>query len=256
MKIRRVDFYPDDWLAGTAGMPGRDKSVYWDICALIYSRGGPIPDDEKWLSRVCGYHWREFRQIRSRLLDSGKIVSESGHVSVKRCSEELQRSVKRVSQSVQNGRKGGRKSYLNNKLDEPGGIGSEKAINQQPTLIIQQPTKDTRASRVSRLGRFEEWWSENPHKVGKGAARVAYARSLSKTTDEILIAGVRRYVSTKPPDRPWCNPATWLNQERWLDEETKPNGHDRTRVPLDSTPDPVAKESARLRIYAQLGIEC
>jgi hypothetical protein len=35
---------------------------------------------------------------------------------------------------------------------------------------------------------------------------------------ETLIRARDRYIATKPPDRPWCNPATWLNQERWLDE--------------------------------------
>lgn len=29
---------------------------------------------------------------------------------------------------------------------------------------------------------------------------------------------MQRYIATKPPDRNWCNPATWLNQERWRDE--------------------------------------
>jgi hypothetical protein len=33
-----------------------------------------------------------------------------------------------------------------------------------------------------------------------------------------LLAGVRRYIATKPEDHPWCNPATWLNQGRWEDE--------------------------------------
>jgi hypothetical protein len=27
----------------------------------------------------------------------------------------------------------------------------------------------------------------------------------------------RRYIG-KTDDRPWCNPATWLNQERWADQ--------------------------------------
>ncbi|MEM7312690.1 MAG: hypothetical protein AAF497_06020, partial [Planctomycetota bacterium] len=34
---------------------------------------------------------------------------------------------------------------------------------------------------------------------------------------ETLIKGVEAYIRDKPPDRAWCNPATWLNDERWLD---------------------------------------
>jgi hypothetical protein len=40
-----------------------------------------------------------------------------------------------------------------------------------------------------------------------------------RTVDQAtLLAALRRYVDTKPPDRHWCNPATWLNQGRWDDE--------------------------------------
>lgn len=65
---------------------------------------------------------------------------------------------------------------------------------------------------------FDYWWEEYPHKVGKGAARLAYARALTKTNHEELVNGIIRYISTKPPDRDYCNPATWLNQERWNDQ--------------------------------------
>ena len=30
--------------------------------------------------------------------------------------------------------------------------------------------------------------------------------------------GVDRYIGSKPPDRPWLNPSTFLNQRRWEDE--------------------------------------
>lgn len=65
---------------------------------------------------------------------------------------------------------------------------------------------------------FENWWKVYPHKVGKADAQKSYRRALEKTSHETLLAGLQAYISSKPKDRPWCNPATWLNQERWLDE--------------------------------------
>jgi uncharacterized protein YdaU (DUF1376 family) len=44
-KVRRVDFSPDEWIAGTRELTMEERGAYWDVCALIYSRGGPIPDD-------------------------------------------------------------------------------------------------------------------------------------------------------------------------------------------------------------------
>ena len=67
-------------------------------------------------------------------------------------------------------------------------------------------------------GEFEQWWSMYPHKVGKAGARKAYDRARQKAYQQTLLDGVQRYVATKPDDRPWCHPKTWLNQERWTDE--------------------------------------
>lgn len=67
-------------------------------------------------------------------------------------------------------------------------------------------------------GDFPEWYGIYPHKVGRAAAEKAYAKAIKLTNREDLISGLRKYIETKPPDRPWCNPATWLNQQRWMDE--------------------------------------
>lgn len=65
---------------------------------------------------------------------------------------------------------------------------------------------------------FDVWWETYPHKVGKAAARKAYASARKRTDAKTLTDGVAAYVKHKPSDRPWCNPATWLNQDRWEDE--------------------------------------
>jgi hypothetical protein len=33
-----------------------------------------------------------------------------------------------------------------------------------------------------------------------------------------MLAGLKSYIDTKPADRPWLNPATWLNGCRWDDK--------------------------------------
>jgi hypothetical protein len=71
-------------------------------------------------------------------------------------------------------------------------------------------------TRVALVG-FEEFWAEYPNKVGKPKAQEAFSKALTKTDVETLMAGLRLYVS-KTDDRPWCNPATWLNQDRWGDQ--------------------------------------
>lgn len=76
---------------------------------------------------------------------------------------------------------------------------------------------------------FRDWfWSHYPHKIAKADAikKLETLRKSRKVTWAALMAGLARYAS-KTDDRPWCNPATWLNQQRWTDEPANGgrNGH-------------------------------
>lgn len=64
----------------------------------------------------------------------------------------------------------------------------------------------------------DQFWAAYPNKVGKSAAinKLVLVRKAGIPW-AVLVAGLDRYKRTKPPDRPWCNPLTWLNQGRWDD---------------------------------------
>ena len=65
---------------------------------------------------------------------------------------------------------------------------------------------------------FEQFWTAWPHKVGKPAAKKAYAACIKRKNDHSdIMEGMATYIGTKPPERPWLNPATFLNQERFND---------------------------------------
>lgn len=80
--------------------------------------------------------------------------------------------------------------------------------------------KDTRTRAT--LDGFDDWYALFPNKVGKGAAMKAWPAAKRKASQDELVAGLRRYIANKPTEREWCNPATWLNQQRWLDQPAKP----------------------------------
>jgi hypothetical protein len=82
---------------------------------------------------------------------------------------------------------------------------------------------DTPITTKSR-GEFDDWYSLYPHKVGRGQAERAFKAARKQVDLQTLFDGLERYKRTKPPDRPWCNPATWLNGQRWLDEEASMAG--------------------------------
>lgn len=65
---------------------------------------------------------------------------------------------------------------------------------------------------------FDDFWAVYPRKVAKGDARRAWQKAIRVASPEEIIAGAMRYARKAEP--PFiCHPATWLNAERWADED-------------------------------------
>lgn len=80
------------------------------------------------------------------------------------------------------------------------------------------PTRPDHITNTS--AEFENWWLHYPKKVSKGDAKRAYLKASKSTDAETLIAGADRYAAqVKGTEQRFiANGATWLNNERWLDE--------------------------------------
>lgn len=72
--------------------------------------------------------------------------------------------------------------------------------------------------------RFDEFWSAYPKKTGKDAAKKAF---MARKPSPQLLADMLAAVAVQRQSRDWTkdggqyipNPATWLNQGRWMDGE-------------------------------------
>ena len=63
------------------------------------------------------------------------------------------------------------------------------------------------------------FWCDWPNKVGKPKAMNELERLRKRGVAwSTIFDGMHRYIRTKPPDRPWLNPATFLHQERFNDQ--------------------------------------
>lgn len=71
---------------------------------------------------------------------------------------------------------------------------------------------------------FEVFWQAYPSKVGKRKAEEAYRRALKRggRTAEMLGAIAAAITSKRWRDGFVPNPATWLNEDRWLDQLPSP----------------------------------
>nr|WP_313010760.1 DUF1376 domain-containing protein [Brucella intermedia] len=104
---------------------------------------------------------------------------------------------------------------------------NDGSTNQKPDTRYISTDVDIKETRTRDFtSEFEShFWPIYPNKVGKPVARTAFIKARAKVDLETIMAGLRAYVS-KTDDRAWCNPSTWLNQERWADAPAQvPRGH-------------------------------
>ncbi len=183
------------------------------------------------LAHVTGASEAEIRCLIDELEDR-RVFSRDRHHRI--YNRRMVRDARSHNSSVQNGKKGGNPLLLQaaeNKRKNTEGLTDNirppfDPLTLSPSLPLEIP------KGISCRSAFDSWWEGYPDKVGKGKARLAFAKALTKTSIDQLILGVERYKATKPIARSWCNPATWLNEERWTDapalpsdETNKLNGH-------------------------------
>lgn len=88
----------------------------------------------------------------------------------------------------------------------------------EPSLRSQTPVRAS-APASGEHPAFAEWYEAYPVHKARGAAVKAFAKAAKKTDPETLIAAAKRYRDDPQVIRGYAkHPATWLNQECWLDE--------------------------------------
>jgi len=113
MSARWYKRYGMDFIHGTFNLSLEEKGAYSLCLDLIYDRAGPIPDDARWLSGICGVSIRKWNCIRNRLIETGKLVAKEGFLSNARADFELVSSQFHARKQAESGAKGGRKAAEN-----------------------------------------------------------------------------------------------------------------------------------------------
>ena len=94
---------------------------------------------------------------------------------------------------------------------------------------------------------FDAWWAEYPRKVGKDAARRAYAKVRGRKDSPsaaALVLAVRAQAEGWSDPQYIPHPTTWLNQGRWNDD---PRASARRTVPLTRRTETMEEYVARLQ---------
>lgn len=101
---------------------------------------------------------------------------------------------------------------------EPNGRSAE-ILDEHVSTPNPTCNESRRAEKRAIEAEFHEvFWPAFPNKCGKPRALSAFLKARGRDSLSNIMAGLNRYVDEKPPDRPWLNPTTFLNQERWNDQ--------------------------------------
>jgi len=102
--------FPDNFIAGTVGLTLEEKGAYSLVLDLMYVRGGPVPDEPRYIAGVCNCSVRKWNAIREKLIGLGKIHVVDGFLTNERAEKEIEISLKDAQERAENGAKGGNKS--------------------------------------------------------------------------------------------------------------------------------------------------
>jgi len=94
--------YPRDFFEGTQRMSLELKGAYIMLLNLIYTRNGPVDDEDGYLARYVGCSIRKWQKLRLELVGLGKIVVADGMIRNSRADEELLKRTSYVDQKREN----------------------------------------------------------------------------------------------------------------------------------------------------------
>jgi uncharacterized protein YdaU (DUF1376 family) len=223
-------FYATDFLIGTALFTLPERGAYITLLAYQWEHGSIPGDDLSALGRLFGTSkTKEIRSVFRAI--SGKFErSSNGEWRNKRLEQERLKIAGLRSKRARSGTVGAEKRWQTHGKPngkrianawQSDGTQNQIQIREEDPPIVPLAGDDTpKESSLSQ--RFERWWLTYPKRgrVGKGAASKSWNRiKPDENLTEIMIASVvlqltsRRWLDGFIP-----NAATWLNQERWLDE--------------------------------------
>jgi hypothetical protein len=166
-------------------------------------------------------------------LESHGVFSRSDNGTI--YSRRMVRDKAKAEQDRDNGKGGGNPDLLivDKRGVNPPVNGEDKTPDKaQWPLVVSSASLSVSATTLGSkeveeeqaCGReFDEFYALYPHKIGPKDARKSFIKARKTVDFTTLITGLLRYTA-KTDDRPWCNPATWLNQGRWADEPAKNTG--------------------------------
>lgn len=227
MSLPYFPMYPTDFEAKTSHLTIEEDGAYNRILRLMWMTPGcSIPDDDAWIMRRMRVDADTYERVVRVVIDEF-CERKNGRVSNARLMQVFIASNDAHEKRVSAGSKGGKaKALKSNDMASSNAVAKPKQPEPEPEP--EPIKKEKNIQKKLEDDRFGLFWQRFPNKVGKPVARKSFSKALNLTSFETLMEGLDAYItSTTQAGRTWCNPSTWLNQERWNDKPaltTQPTG--------------------------------
>lgn len=118
-----------------------------------------------------------------------------------------------------------------------------KRVSDKPSRHVHEPSRTVHDHSLMDQ-QFDEWWSHYPKKVAKGQARKAFRSAMKKISFDDLVQATDSLAraSRNTEKRFIPNPATWLNGERWADEDIQQSGGEVSRSDISALLDEIVAQ--------------
>ena len=212
-----MQLYVADYMADTAHLSTLEHGAYLLLIMTYWQRGDPLPSDPRKLARIARCSDDEWALVSDAISEYFQEVDGCW------VHGRIERDLAAVAEKSQKARKARAQRTFNERATPVERTSYHTDTDTDTDTEVER--KETRARALSPFPteKFDEFWKAYPNKVGKPKAKAAFVKALRAASWPEIEDGLRRYVA-KTDDRPWCNPATWLNQERWADQPAPSRG--------------------------------
>lgn len=252
-----------DFLDGTSTLTLEERGAYITILDLIYLRGGPVPDEPRWLAGHCLITVRAWTKLRAALIVKGKLFAVDFHgqpsLSNGRATAELaqksgENAAKISENSGENGSKtppktGETEADINENKDLSPAI-ERREVSKNAPLDIEGEREQVSDASASSVGVADDvatavdLWNELARKRGlriaksvdrarRGAIKARLSDGGMEAWREALAAVERSPHCRGENDRGWradidfvCQPKSWRRLLEGFyggDDPTAPN---------------------------------
>jgi uncharacterized protein YdaU (DUF1376 family) len=212
-----------DYMKDASHLSLLEHGVYMRLLDVYYTRECAIPVDQA--ARLISARTKEEKAALEAVVREFFTVVDGAYTQT-RCDSEIATMQQKTETNREVGRLGGRPRKETRTVSDGNPEITQTVSEKNPNITLatsHKPITNTPKAPKGADVRFDAFWRAYPNRVGKDAARTAFDK---RKVDDDLLALMLTAIAAQSKSEKWTkdggqfipNPATWLNQGRWMDD--------------------------------------